>query len=94
MEIHAQKRNRGEDCLSGAVTFGGRMQSALREGTRVLNPDPTLLPPNDRSVFLKHIKKTQSLAKTFFSQNVTSIKAIMWEPATTICQEPSSSHKN
>lgn len=47
MEIHAQKRNRGEDCLSGAVTFGGRMQSALREGTRVLNLDPTLLPPND-----------------------------------------------
>lgn len=39
-------------------------------------------------LFLWNIKKTQNLEKPLFSQNVTSIKAITWEPAKTICQEP------
>lgn len=42
-----------------------------------------------RSLSLKHKKKKkQNLAKPLFSQNVTSIKAITWESAKTICQEP------
>lgn len=33
-------------------------------------------------------KQLQSLAQLPFSQNVTSIKAVMWEPAMTVRQEP------
>lgn len=46
MEAQAQKENRGEDCVTGAVTFHGGMHSALKQEARVLDTDLTLLPPN------------------------------------------------